>query len=78
MKSKFPRAKKLEPVEILIDLISRGKLAEAKEEAKKLKISLEQKGGKIKSPAKKMMGGGKVKPKAKTKMMYGSKVKKRK
>ncbi len=55
-----------------------------------LEIDANQKGGKVKGkkmmmgskvkPKKKMMGGGKVKPKpkAKTKMMYGSKVKKRK
>jgi len=62
----------------------------AKQVAKEENIELDQKGGKVKGkkmmmgskvkPKKKMMGGGKVKPKpkAKTKMMYGSKVKKRK
>jgi len=90
MKSKFPRAKRLEPIEIILDAIARGDMKTARQVAKDEGIELDQKGGKVKGkkmmmgskvkPKKKMMGGGKVKPKpkAKTKMMYGSKVKKRK
>mgnify|MGYP003134774474 FL=1 len=90
MKSKFPRAKRLEPIEIILDAIARGDMKTATQVAKEEGIKLDQKGGKVKGkkmmmgskvkPKKKMMGGGKVKPKpkAKTKMMYGSKVKKRK
>ena len=70
-------AEQPKPVQQILRLIAKGNFEEAEKKANEIGISTKKKGGIVK-PKKKMMGGGKVKPKAKTKMMYGSKVKKRK